>query len=251
MSEEKEISKETTEEKNVKPKKAKKKKNRRKSSHKGAFALGLAVVILAVIGAGFLINLGIGQIRKMNDSSKDITEYEDFLYPVVTLDTRPFDDISSADMKELICASILSLLTDSESNPYDFEFVEGETAGMGIPQETVEKAFKELFGSDIKPVHQSVECSTCIFTYQSTAKRYVIPITGYDSAYVPDVLEADESKEGIIELTVGYVAYGDWQKNEDGYTQPEPAKYRKITLRKSGKGYYISSIQNTDAPEKK
>ncbi len=225
--------------------------SKKKRGGKGAFILGLTVVLLAAVGAGFLINLGIGQVKKLTGNDGAKSEYESYLYPVVTLDPDTFDDVTGANMKDLICASILSLLTDNENNPYSFDFVEGEISGMGIPQETVEKAFKKLFGSDAAPVHQSVECSTCIFTYQSSAKRYVIPLTGYDPAYVPDVIEINKTREGNAELLVGYIAYGDWEKTKDSdFTSPEPAKYRKITLRKTKDGYYISSIQNAEAKNK-
>lgn len=233
----------------IKEKKTQKANAPQKQKSKGAFVLGIAIIILALIGAGFLISTGIGQISKHSGNDKSKAEYEDFLYPVVTLDPKPFDDVTGADMDDLICSAILSLLTGSENNPYDFEFVEGENSGMGIPQETVEEAFAALFGTEVKPVHQSVECSTCIFTYQSAARRYVIPITSYDPAYVPEVISISKTGE-VIELLTGYIAYGDWETNENNdFVSPEPAKYRKITLRRSDKGYYISAIQNAEAPK--
>ena len=224
-----------------------------KKSGKGSFILGLLVVLLAVAGLIFLVSTGISQLGRLTGSENQKKEYEKYLSPVATLDISPFDDITGADMKELICSSILSLLEQNSNSPYDFEFVEGEVSGMGIPQETVEKAFDSLFGSEVKPVHQSVECSTCIFTYQSQSKRYVIPITSYDTAYTPKVLSIKKTAEGSVELLTGYIAYGDWQKSESGgYEQPEPSKYRKITLRNTdSKGYYISAIQNAESPTKK
>ncbi len=218
-----------------------------KKNYKGALAVGIIIIIFALIGMGFLISTIAGQISKNSGNDKSEAEYEDFLYPVVTLDPKTFDDITGADMEDLLCSAILSLLTESDNNPYDFEFVEGENSGMGIPQAIVEEAFAKLFGTEVKPVHQSVECSTCIFTYQSAAQRYVVPITGYDPAYVPEVIEISETGE-TVELLTGYIAYGDWEKNENNdFVQPEPAKYRKITLRRSDKGCYVSSIQNAEA----
>lgn len=222
-----------------------------KKDRKGSFALGLVIILLAVIGAGFLVNAGVGQIKKLTNNDKEKNEFASYLYPVVTLDVKPFDDITGADMKDLICASILSLLDDGENSPYDFEFVEGDVSGMAIPQKTVEEAFKALFGTEVKPVHQSVECSTCIFTYQSQDQRYIIPVTGYDSAYVPEIVDINKTKEGSVELLTGYISYGDWGKSDAKYEAPEPSKYRKITLRNADKGYYISAIQNTEAVSKK
>ena len=167
------------------------------------------------------------------------------------LDPDTFDDVTKADMDDLLTSSILSLLTDSENNPYNFEFVEGTTSGLAIPQATVEEAFVKLFGSEVKPAHHSVECSTCIFEYQSASKRYVIPITGYDPAYTPKVIDLKKTKEGTVELTVGYIAYNDWETDEaEDFTSPEPAKYRKITLRRADSEYYVSAIQNTEVTKR-
>lgn len=235
-----ENNKEITEEK-IPPKKKKSKKK-----NKGAFILGVVIIVFAFIGVISAVSFGVGKLSDLSPNDKAKKEYEDFLYPVVTLDPKTFDDITGADMDDLICSAILSLLTDSENNPYDFEFVEGEISGMGIPQKKVEEAFATLFGKEVKPVHQSVECSTCIFTYQSNAKRYVVPITSYDPAYMPQVLKISKSND-VVELVVGYIAYGDWEKNESNdFISPEPAKYRKITLRRSDKGYYVSAIQNSE-----
>lgn len=221
---------------------------KKKRGHKGAFALGLVIICFALIGAVSLVMYAVSGVQTLFNNEAQKAEYEDFLYPVVMLDPEVFDDVTTADMSDLLAASILSLLSEDENSPYDFEFVEGETSGLAIPEETVEKAFAELFGTDIQPEHKSVECSTCVFEYQSASARYVIPLTGYDPAYLPDVLEIDKNREGTVALTVGYVAYGDWQVSEDSeYTQPEPSKYRKITLRETDSGYYVSAIQNTDA----
>ena len=219
----------------------------KEKKHGGFFALGIVIICFAVAGAVFLGGLAVGGIKSLTGKEKQKKEYEKFLYPVVMLDPNIFDDVTNANMEDLLNAAILSLLTADDSSPYDFDFVEGETSGMAIPQETVEKAFSSLFGTDVTPIHQSVECSTCVFEYQSAAKRYIIPITGYDPAYSPQVEDIKKSKEGAIELTVGYIAYGDWEVNEDkSFAKTEPAKYRKITLRQTDSGYYVSAIQNAD-----
>lgn len=220
---------------------------KKKRSGRGAFVLGLILICLAAVGAVFLISTGVSAVKKLTDKTQLKNEYEAFLKPVVMLDPEPFDDVTRADMEDLLNASILSLLTDENNSPYNYEFVEGEVSGLAISQEEVEKAFKKLFGSEVTPVHQSVECSTCVFEYQSAAGRYVIPITGYDPAYSPRVIDIDKTGEGTVALTVGYIAYSDWEMNSDNdFTQPEPSKYRKITLRESGGSYYVSAIQNAD-----
>ncbi len=216
-------------------------------SHKSSFALGLVIICFALVGVVSVVMYAVGGVQTLFNQEAQKAEYEDFLYPVVMLDPEVFDDVTAADMEDLLAASILSLLAEDENSPYDFEFVEGEVSGLAIPETTVNEAFAKLFGTDTKPEHRSVECSTCLFEYQSAAARYVIPLTGYDPAFLPDVTEIDKNREGTVALTVGYVAYGDWQVNEENsFAQPEPAKYRKITLRKTESGYYVSAIQNAD-----
>ncbi|MBQ8227571.1 MAG: hypothetical protein IJZ88_01010 [Clostridia bacterium] len=220
----------------------------KKRGHKGAFALGLVIICFALVGIVTVVMHAVSGVQTLFNNEAQKTEYEDFLYPVVMLDPEVFDDVTTADMSDLIAASILSLLSEDENSPYEFEFVEGETSGLAIPQDTVKDAFVSLFGTDIQPIHQSVECSTCVFEYQSSSGRYVIPITGYDPAYIPEVFDIDKTLEGTVSLTVGYIAYGDWEVDENNeYTQPEPAKYRKITLRETDSGYYVSAIKNADA----
>ncbi len=219
----------------------------RKRGHKGSFALGLVIIFFALVGIVCSGVFAFNSIRNLFNNDAQKSEYEKFLYPVVMLDPEVFDDVTKADMTDLIAASILSLISDDENSPYDFEFVEGEVSGLAIPQDVVKDAFVTLFGTDIQPVHQSVECSTCVFEYQSASGRYVIPITGYDPAYMPDVIDIDKTGEGTVSLTVGYIAYGDWEVNQNNdYVQPEPARYRKITLREIDSGYYVSAIQNAD-----
>lgn len=222
--------------------------NKKISGNKGAFALGIVIICFALVGIVSLVMYAVGGIQSVLSNDAQKSEYEKFLYPVVMLDPQVFDDVTTADMSDLLAASILSLLSDEENSPYDFEFVEGETSGLAIPAETVDKAFVSLFGTDIQPDHRSVECSTCVFEYQSASARYVIPLTGYDPAYLPQIVEIDKNREGSVSLLVGYVAFGDWQVNEDNeYAQPEPSKYRRVTLRETDSGYYVSAIQNADA----
>ena len=216
-------------------------------NQKKYFAFGIVIICLALAGLISLGSLAVESLKGISNEDKRKAEYEKFLAPVVMLDPELFDDVTNADMEDLLNASILSILADNESTPYDFDFVEGETSGIAIPKEIVESKFVTLFGTDVKPEHQSVECSTCVFEYQNAANRYVIPLTGYDPAYVPDVTEIDKSGEGAVALTVGYIAYGDWELSENKFTQPEPVKYRKITLRINETGYYVSAVQNSDA----
>jgi hypothetical protein len=217
-------------------------------THRWAFPLGLLIIVLAIVGAVRAVTWGIDKISKITDDSEKRAEYESFLVPVVMNDPDAFDDISKANMSQLLDITVWSLL-NSDISPNDYDLYEGETAGLLVPQEDIEAQFKELFGSDIAPDHTKASGSAYGFTYNSSLKSYIIPLTGVVPTYTPKVYKIDEKGSSVI-LTVGYLSGSEWTQDKQGnYIAPEPGKYMKITLRKSGDNYYLSAIQATDAAD--
>lgn len=215
-----------------------------------ALPLGIVTVIFALVGVISVIILSIGGISKLADNNEKFSEYEKFLSPVVMNDPDPFDDISKADMSQLLDATIWALM-NSDIDPDQYEYAEGDVSGLVVPQKDVEKYFKKLFGSDVKPVHTTIEGGTYTFTYDETRKAYIVPLTGVLPIYIPRVINQDKKGDSVI-LTVGYISGDAWDQDERGnYIAPEPNKFMKITLREGDKKgtYFISAMQNTEAPE--
>jgi len=222
---------------------------RRKRQHRWAFPLGLAIIALAVIGVITIISSGVNGVKKLTDNSKLKAEYEQFLVPVVMNDPDPFDDLSKANMSQLLDSSIWALLK-SGKNPDEYKYIDdGDISGMVIPKDDVKYYFEKLFGTEIQPVNMSVQGGSLDFIYDETRQSYIVPITGEPEIYTPKVYNIDKKGDSII-LTVGYLAASDWKQDAQGnFIAPEPNKYMKITLRVKDKSYYISAIQATDALE--
>ena len=222
-----------------------KKKNKKifSGKNKWAFPVGAVIMVFALIGVIAVAVLGIRTI------TEKFTEYEQFLAPVVMNDPDPFDDVSKAEMTQLLDATVWSLMK-SDIDPDKYEYAEGDTSGLIVPQADIEKQFKKLFGEDVKPVHATVEGGTYTFTYDETKQAYIIPLTGVMPTFIPRVIAQDKKGDSII-LTVGYISGNAWDQDERGnYIEPAPNKYMKITLRlNSDDSYFISAIQNTEAPE--
>lgn len=166
--------------------------------------------------------------------------------PVVMFDPDAFDDLTQANPSQLIDCSIWALLTgDLEPDQY-----QSDAGTLIVPQADVEKEFTALFGSDVKPVHQTVDGYGYQFAYDSAAGTYTIPLTGVEPIYTPQVLEADKQGNTIV-VTVAYIASNQWAQDENGNMVPTMAdKYMRATLRDNGSGgYYLSALQPTDAPE--
>lgn len=224
---------------------------KKKKKNKLAFPIGILTVILAIIGLVTVVSFSVDTVRNLTDKTADKKEYEQMLKPVVMFDPDPFDDLTQADVSQLLNSAVWSLLM-SETGTDQYPYSEGENFGIVVPQADIEKHFKKLFGTeiDIASMHSSIDMSGYDIVYDAALKSYILPITGIESAYTPKVYEIEEQGSSLI-LSVGYIGNSAWVQIADGeYTAPEPDKYMKITLRKGSDGtMYVSSIQSTDSNE--
>lgn len=227
------------------PVKSTTKKKNSKRAHPWAFWLGLLIAVLSVIGLVTVVLTGIGVAKYVNIKTKNIDEYNKMLIPVVMNDPDMFDDISKADMEQLLDISIWSVLR-GDISPDKYEYVENN---MIIPEEDVTAAYTKLFGTEVPPVHATVSGYGYEFVYNAAEKTYSIPLTGVEPTYTPRVTDVDKKSNTVV-LTVAYLAADGWKQNSQGnMVAPEPDKYVKITLRESEGNYYIAAMQSTSAPE--
>lgn len=223
---------------------AKAKKNRL------AFPVGIIAAVLAIIGLITVIRFSADTFKNLADKSAEKAEYEKMLAPVVMFDPSPFDDLTQADVSQLLNSAVWALLMSDEGAD-KYPYSEGENFGIVVPQADIEKYFVSLFGTeiDIASMHSSIDMSEYDISYDAALKSYILPITGIESAYTPKVYEIEKQGSSLI-LSVGYIGNKAWVQIADGeYTAPEPDKFMKITLRERDGGRYISSIQATDVQE--
>lgn len=225
-----------------------KKAKTRKKGHKGAFVLGLILVLFAAFGIFEAVSLCVDKISEVRMGTSKFAEYESFLEPFVVIDPAPFDDISGADPTDLLDAAISAMIYDSDKmNTYDI--FEGEVTGLLVPQSDVQAYFIRLFGNEVQLDHKAVADSFYNVIYNSEKKAYILPITSVDPTYTPKVYNMERTGSSVT-LTVGYIIGSEWAQLENGkYVAPEPAKYMKVTLRESDDGYHIGSLRSSEAVE--
>ncbi len=214
---------------------------------KTAKFLGFIIIVFAIIGVVMLIVSISGNIKaKKNDTSADYLKYQKMLVPVVMNDIDEFDDVTKANMSQLVEASLWSILK-GDINTDDYA---SEDGSLLIPATVVEKQFVKLFGNDVIIKHGTVSTIAFEFEYDSNNQVYKVPITGVDPIYTPHVLDKTDKSNTII-LTVAYLSGSEWEQDEYGsFVAPAPSKYVKVTLRRNkDKSYYIFAIQPTSAPE--
>ncbi len=215
------------------------------NKQKWAFPVGLLVVLLAAIGLATVVVAGVKGINTAIDKTKGYEEYEKILTPVVLIDPDSFDDVTSADMSQLMEISLWSLLKNDVA-PDTFE---SNDQGLSIPKSAVEEEFIDLFGTEVAPIHSTIEGYGIDFVYDNTTETYTVPLTGVTPIYTPDVVEVSKTTDTVV-LTVACLAGNAWEQGENGeMVAPTPDKYIRITLRENEDNLFISAIQNTTAPE--
>lgn len=218
--------------------------------NKLAFPIGIIAIILAIIGAITVVGFVSDTVKDLTDNTAQKKEYEKMLTPVVMFDPDPFDDLTQADVSQLLNSAVWALLMSDEGTE-QYSYSEGETFGIIVPQTDIEQYFVGLFGNEINiaSMHSSIDMSDYDITYDAAQQSYILPVTGVESAYTPKVYDIDKQGSSVI-LTVGYIGNKAWVQLEDGgYAAPEADKYMKITLRERSGGMYIASIQAADGQE--
>lgn len=222
---------------------------KKKKKNKLAFPIGVLTISFAIIGIITVVGFFVDTVKNLTDNTALKKEYEQFLKPVVLFDPDPFDDLTQADVSQLVNCAIWNLLMSEDGAG---RYSEGDNLGIVVPQSDIEESFVELFGTeiDIAAMHSSVDMSAYDIVYDAALKSYILPITGVESAYTPKIYGIEEQGSSLI-LSVGYIGNSAWVQIADGeYTAPEPDKYMKITMReRSGGNMYVASIKSTDSNE--
>ena len=209
---------------------------------------GIVVVLLAAFGVYRLVQMGVEYYKSEREkkAQAEAEAYYSYLIPAAAIDISPFDDITAADMSELVEMSVWSVL-NSGLDPTQYVYEDDE---LLIPETQVESAFVHFFGTEKSIVHTTVYGYGYEFTYDATNNVYRIPLTTITPLYTP-VIESAETKGDAVTLRVGYRNAGLYSKDPltGTLTAPEPDKYVSVTLRNASTGTYISAVRAEHAPE--
>ncbi len=226
----------------IKPLKAQNDSPESKRIGKGSFAAGIIIIIFALAGLAFSVYYAAGFINE-KFIKKDYSQFNEFLIPVAAIDPDTFDDISGADMNDLLNIALWSLV-DSDAAPDTYKYDDGY---MLIPDSDVETAFTKFFSDEVKPEHKTAEGYGYEFTYDKTNKVYKIPLTAITPIYTPSITEVKQERSSVV-ITVGMISYGSWETDDNGnMITPGADKYLKITLLERNGDYYISAIQSASS----
>ena len=212
------------------------------------FAVGLLIVIFSVVGVVLSVMSIMDYFSEKSEikTQDEFTPYNQFFIPVAAVDPVPFDDVNSAKPEELVEIAVWSII-GSDLKPQDYVYTDKE---LLIPAEKVEAAFIEYFGTGVAIKHSSVTGYGYEFSYNSEENTYYIPLTAIEPMYTPEV-SAREIKGDTEIITVGLINTSSWKQDSStgDIARPDPDKYIKVTLIRSGNSMHITSVRTSSIPE--
>lgn len=214
-----------------------------KRKKKKAAALGVVVLLFALLGVVTFISFTVQTINNMIGHEQEKQKFEELIRPVVMFDPVPFDGIADAGNTTLLQASVWGTLLSGQKTTYAYD----ETGLLIIPASDIDLSAVRLFGPDVVLEHQTFGDVEMTFLYDKTTKTYRVPSIGYLGIYTPEVLDI-QRQNGYTVLKVGYVSPGYiWSYDEQGReVNPEPAKIYYYVLLQNKNGYYITAIRENN-----
>lgn len=192
---------------------------------RGLAALGLVVLIFAVIGMVSTIITGMQLVRRARDTSYLKEEMYYTLLPLMQYAPVAFDDPDESKQDALIQAALYDItnrewIRQQQDSQYVSPYTVDEYGRTAIPIADVTAAYNNLFGVDTIPYcHTFGEDGGVYFTYQYDEENqlYYVPYSEVFSAYRP-VLDTIQRAGRIYKVRVGYVHSQDITVDDHGNT---------------------------------
>ena len=210
--------------------------------------LGSIILILAAVGAIFLISTAVRAVQNALSNSSEQEEMENTLLPILMFDPAPFDSLESADPLMLLQSSIWSAVLSDTSGKYTIEL--GQS--LNVAETDVDAAAIRLFGPDVKLNHQTFGELDLSYYYNESSRSYSIPLYTQVGVYVPRLESVQKGEESdTLAVTVGYVAPGNGVTVSLNSSDNDPDKYMIYDMKynRERKYYYITAIRNMERLE--
>ena len=128
---------------------------KKKKRHHYGLPVGVLVILLAVVGLGFLGTQLYQYIYRVATDDSAERAYDTYLEPVVMLDPQPFESLEAADKKMLLQASVWLTVFENIGRA-DLQY--DDAARIILPADLVNESAARLFGPDcvLEPADISV-----------------------------------------------------------------------------------------------
>lgn len=204
------------------------------------FTIGVAVSVMAVIGFIFTINFLVGVAQNIVDNTAQKNEFAKLVYPLVIIDTAPFDTSSQLSSDSVLTAAIWDIILYGDTSKYPKEF-----DIMTIPEIDVELHATNLLGTGLVFEHRDLGSAEVGFYYDAETKSYTVPVAPKYFPYSPYIESVKKTGENYS-LKVGYVSPNPAWLGTDKNEVPTPDKYMEYVVHKNGKNYTVVAIHEVE-----
>ncbi len=203
-----------------------KRRKKRVGKRRYGVAVGSVVLLLAAVGLFVLLWNGYNMISDIIADESPLIAYDDLVGPVVAVDPQPFENITAADPKIVLVASILAVESETmETGEYDdyTENVKKIPVGEVLTQAT------RLFGPKCDVRLQSVKGAgeDDSYEYDEGKQLIIAPLNSEFGTYMA-YTESSRRKGDSVLLRVGYVSMANWEDgNVEGDGDQDNARVKK------------------------
>ena len=201
---------------------------RRRGRRRYGVAVGAMVLILALVGVGFIATAIGKQIYTAATDDTKLREYDTFLSSVVMQDPKPFVSPDKADEEFVLNASLWKTITANNGTNY----TNYDDAGrIIVPLGDVVDACRDLFGPNCQ-LQPKTPAQETFFEYNSDLNQFHVALYSSDSSFEPYTESAKQQGDSTI-LRVGYVSPSDAWRTQASSTisAPKPTKYMEYVLK--------------------
>lgn len=193
---------------------------------------GFFVLLFAIFGIISTVSRVTAYVQSLNDDSVMVESFTDLVSPLVAADTSVFEDAKMISEDVLITSACWDIIFNPDTS---YTAVDGQYT---VSYLDIDKRIAGLFGAGLTYTHKTVGDEELVFEYDEDSGMYTIPAYPKAPAYVAKVVEYAPTSEGY-KLKVEYVLPMTELINAD----VTPDKVMIFSLRASGSGYVISSLE--------
>ena len=210
-------------------------------------ALGLAIVVLMVIGIFTVLGAGVQLVASLFDNTEQMQEYEDKLEGLVLFDPLPFDGIENIDDLTLREAAVWGCIYNIQETQGNFDNYAHDpvTEQLLLPAVEVDAYLARLLGPSFHLTHRSFDMDDMTIVFDEATQCYSIPITGsvgYYRAEVTDMFKQD----GLLHVTVGYIPMNT-TGDLIGTQSDTPTKYMDYLFARTSGSWYLTGLTESAA----
>ncbi len=202
--------------------------------------LGLAVILLCIIGLGTVVYSLFTVGEKLMDRTAEMNSYETRLAPLVMLDPLEFEGIENARTETLLEAAIWACVygeKDLSIYPRD------EYGALILPAIEIDRYAAQLYGPDHRLIHDTFQANGMEFSYNEETASYTIPITSQIGIYTPKVVSISGVRLQVV--TVAYMVPASGGAMDLVGTTGQVQKYMEYVFRLDQGSYYLDAIRTS------